>query len=153
MEIIRIRDKHPGSATLLTPFITVTPACVGNAYLSQQHPSLELEEQELAWDGGPEVELGLTNTAARGAVSVGSAARPLAVANVELVLKDLDDTKVSSCSVTNTAAARGAAVSVGSAARPLAVANVELVLKDLADTKVISCSSKFASSTKKNIPM
>jgi hypothetical protein len=45
------------------------------------------------------VELGLTNTAAaRGAVSVGSAARPLAVANVELVLKDLDDTKVSSIS-------------------------------------------------------
>jgi hypothetical protein len=76
----------------------LTPACLGNAYLRQQHPSLELEEQELAWDGGPEVELGLTNTAARGAVSVGSAARPLAVANVELVLKDLDDTKVKSFS-------------------------------------------------------
>ncbi len=44
------------------------------------------------------MELGLTNTAARGAVSVGSAARPLAVANVELVLKDLGDTKVNSCS-------------------------------------------------------
>jgi hypothetical protein len=86
------------------------------------------------------VELGLTNTAAaRGAVSVGSAARPLSVANVELVLKDLADTKVSSCSVTNTAAARGA-VCVGSAARPLVVASVDLVLKDLGDTKVKSFS-------------
>jgi hypothetical protein len=47
------------------------------------------------------VELGLTNTAARGAVSVGSAARPLAVANVELLLKDLDDTKVNRFSSSN----------------------------------------------------
>jgi hypothetical protein len=95
-----IPDPGPQHCTTggnyISPRLRLNSACIGNAYLRQQHPSLELEEQELVWDGVPEVELGLTNTAAaRGAaVSVGSAARPLAVANVELVLKDLDDTKV-----------------------------------------------------------
>jgi hypothetical protein len=52
-----------------------------------------VEEQELAWDGGQELELGLTNTASA-TVSVGSAARPTVVATVSLPAMSLQAAKV-----------------------------------------------------------
>jgi hypothetical protein len=65
----------------------------GSPELQKLEPSLLVEEQELAWDGGQELELGLTSTAST-SVSVGSAARPTVIATVSLPAMSLQAAKV-----------------------------------------------------------
>ncbi len=66
----------------------------GHKWLELEQPSLEVEEQELAWDGEVDVELGLTNTSATATCTIGSATRPLALATLQHAATDLASTKV-----------------------------------------------------------
>ena len=87
------------SVTVFSPLIcpgtgiSFQALCAGSEELHQLEPSLVVEEQEVDWDGGKELELGLTNKSASTS-TIGSMVRPLIIATLHLPAMDLPAAKV-----------------------------------------------------------